>query len=344
MRQTTWFLLAALASIFFLSTATNAQEDFFKGKRIQFVVGYPPGGGYDLAARLVARHIGNHLPGNPSIIVQNMPGGGSRAAANNVNVVARPDGLTVGIWNSAFALFDALGDTIIKFDSRKVGWIGAGMKNISVCAIMGFTGLKTWNEIVNSDKELRFLSTAGGSISDDLPRILNLAAGTKFKIIPGYTGTAPIMLALRRKEGDAWCSGRDSMKATAGDMLAASGGEQLIPFIIQRHVSNEETKGIPLIRDVITNDEGRMIYSAWGSHLEFFWPFSAPPGVPRERLEILRRAFAQTFKDRQFLADAKKVGAEVELTTGEEIEKLVMANHALPSTVKEKLKFLIPGK
>jgi tripartite-type tricarboxylate transporter receptor subunit TctC len=140
MRRTTWFLLAALASIFFLSTATNAQEDFFKGKRIQFVVGYPPGGGYDLAARLVARHMGNHVPGNPSIIVQNMPGGGSRAAANNVNVVARPDGLTVGIWNSAFALFDALGDTIIKFDSRKVGWIGAGMKNISVCAIMGLPG------------------------------------------------------------------------------------------------------------------------------------------------------------------------------------------------------------
>jgi len=344
MRRTTWFLLAALASIFFLSTATNAQEDFFKGKRIRFVVGYPPGGGYDLAARLVARHMGKHLPGNPSIIVQNMPGGGSRVAANHINVAARPDGLTVGIWNSAFALFDALGDTNIRFDSRKVGWIGAGMKNISVCAIMGFTGLRTWNEIVNSDKELHFLSTAAGSISDDLPRILNLAAGTKLKVTPGYTGTAPIMLALRRKEGDAWCSGWVSMKATAGDMLTASGGEQLIPFIIQRHTRDEETKDIPLISDVITNDEGRMIYSAWGSHLEFFWPFSTPPGVPRERLEILRRAFAQTFKDRQFLADAKKVGAEVELTTGEEIEKLLMANHALPATVKEKLKFLIPGK
>ena len=344
MKRATRIILASLTFIFFLSTTIKAQEDFFKGKRIRFVVGYPPGGGYDLASRLVARHMGRHVPGNPNIIVQNMPGGGSRVAANHINVAGRPDGLTVGIWNSAFALFDALGDNNIKFDGRKVGWIGAGMKNISVCAIMGFTGLRTWNEIVNSDKELHFLSTAAGSISDDLPRILNLAAGTKFKVTPGYTGTAPIMLALRRKEGDAWCSGWVSMKATAGDMLAARGEEQLIPFIIQRQTQDEQTKGLTLIRDVITNDEGRMIYSAWGSHLEFFWPFSTPPGVPRERLEILRRAFAQTFKDRQFLADVKKVGAEVELTTGEEIEKMVAANHALPGTVKEKLKFLIPGK
>jgi tripartite-type tricarboxylate transporter receptor subunit TctC len=343
MRSTMRFLLAILAGILLLPTTTTAQEDFFKDKRVRFVVGYPPGGGYDLAARIVARHMGRHIPGNPSIIVQNMPGGGSRIAANHINATARPDGLTVGIWNSAFALFGALGDTGIRFDGRKVGWLGASTKDNSVCAVMGFTGQKTWKDVVSSGKELHFLSTAAGSISDDLPRILNLAAGTKFKVTPGYTGTGPIILALQRKEGDGWCTGWLSMRANARDLLAAKGDDQLIPFVIQAPAPDAETKGISLINDVLTSQEGKAMYSAWASHLEFFRPFSAPPGLPPERLAALRRAFAQTFKDPQFLADAKKVGLEVALTTGEEIEKMVAENYLLSPALKEKLKFLVPG-
>lgn len=344
MRRTARFFLPVLAAVFLVSSYVYAQEDFFQGKRIRFVVGYPPGGGYDLAARIVARHMGKDIPGNPSIIVQNMPGGGSRIAANYVNATARPDGLTVGVWNSAFAMFNALGDPGIKFDSRKVGWIGAATKDNAVCAVMGFTGVKTWKEITTSGKELHFLSTASGSISDDLPRILNLAASTKFKITPGYTGTGPIILALQRKEGDGWCSGWLSIKANARDMLAARGDGQLIPFVAQTKTADEEIKGLPLIREVISSDEGRAMYSTWASHLEFFRPFVAPPGVPHERLDVLRRAFAQMFKDQQFLADSKKVGFEVELTTGAEIDKLVAEVHALSPALKEKLKFLIPGQ
>ena len=344
MRRTAQFFLAILAGIFLLATAAPAQEQFFKDKRVRFVVGYPPGGGYDLAARIVARHMGKHIPGNPSIIVQNMPGGGSRIAANHINVAARPDGLTVGIWNSAFAMFHALGDTGIKFDSRRVGWIGASTKDTSACAIMGFTGHRTWKDVVDSGKELHFLSTAAGSISDDLPRILNLAAGTKLKITPGYAGTGPIILALQRREGDGWCSGWLSIRANAREMLAAKGDDQLIPFIIHRPEPDAEVKGLPLIPKIIPSEEGRALYSAWASHLEFFRPFSVPPGVPLDRLQTLRRAFPQMFKDSQFLGDAKKVGLDVALTTGEEIDKLVIESHALSPALKEKLKFLIPGK
>jgi tripartite-type tricarboxylate transporter receptor subunit TctC len=129
MRRDTRLLLAILAFIFFLPQAAPGQEDFFKDKRIRFIVGYPPGGGYDLSTRIVARHIGRHIPGSPTTLVQNMPGGGSRIAANYINAVAKSDGLTVGIWNSGFALFHALGDPALKFDMSKVGWIGASTKD-----------------------------------------------------------------------------------------------------------------------------------------------------------------------------------------------------------------------
>jgi hypothetical protein len=134
------------------------------------------------------------------------------------------------------------------------------------------------------------------------------------------------------------------MRANARDLLAAKSDEQLIPFVIQSPAPDVETKGVLLINDVIASKDGKAMYAAWASHLEFFRPFVAPPGLPKERLATLRRAFEQTFKDPQFLADAKKVGLDVELTTGEEIEKLVEVGHALSPALKERLKFLIPGK
>jgi tripartite-type tricarboxylate transporter receptor subunit TctC len=344
MRRNIMLLLAILAGLFFLPTAATAQQDFYKDKRIRFLTGYPPGGGYDLAARIVARHMGKHIPGNPSIFVQNMPGGGSRIAANHINVAAKPDGLTVGIWNSAFALFHALGDPSIKFDATKVGWIGASTKDTAACAVMGFTGLKTWNDIITSGKEVNVISTAAGAISDDMPRILNVTAGAKFRITPGYSGTGPIVLALQRREGDAWCTGWVSMRTTAREILDAKGDDRLIPFIIARPQEDPEAKNITLIKDVIKTEEGRAMYNAWASHLDFFRPFSVPPGVPRERLQILRRAFDATFKDPQFLAEAKKVGLEVDHTSGEEIDKLIAESLKLPPAVKEKLQFLMPGK
>lgn len=337
-------LLSLTACLCVFPQAASGQQDFYSGKRLRFLVGYPPGGGYDLASRIVARHMGRHIPGNPSIFVQNMPGGGSRIAANHINAAVKPDGLTIGIWNSAFALFHALGDPSIKYDMKRVGWIGASTKDTSACAVMGFTGIKSWKDLVKSKREIHFLSTASGAISDDLPRILNLTAGTKFRITPGYSGTGPIVLALQRHEGDAWCTGWVSMRTTAREILDAKGDNQLIPFVIARPQEDPEVQGLPLIPDVILNDEGRAMYSAWASHLEFFRPFSVPPGVPAERLQVLRRAFDRTFKDPQFLAEAEKVGLEVEHTSGEEIDKLIAESLALPPAVKERLKFLLPGK
>jgi tripartite-type tricarboxylate transporter receptor subunit TctC len=194
-------LLSAVITIgLFIVPPRSAADEFYKGKTIRFVVGAPAGGGYDTYARAVARHIGKHIPGNPSLVVENMEGAGSLIAANYTYNKAKPDGLTAGVWISGQVLRQALGDRSTRFDSRKFGWIGAPSKGAPTCAIMGYTGLKTWDDVVNSKRSIRMGGVRAGTAYDDVPTILNNVAGTKFNLITGYSGTAPIRLALQKRE------------------------------------------------------------------------------------------------------------------------------------------------
>jgi len=167
---------------------TALGEDFYKGKTIRFVVGYSPGGGYDTYARAVARHIGKHIPGKPLTFVNNMPGAGSLILANIMYNKTSPDGLTVGIWDSGKVLSQALGDKKVRFDAHKVGWIGAPVKGSPSCAIMAFTGMRTLNDILKSKKRILVAATRAGSMTHDLPSILNKTLGTNFEVIVGYKG------------------------------------------------------------------------------------------------------------------------------------------------------------
>ena len=160
------------------ASATALGEEFYQGKIIRFVVGFPPGGGYDTYTRAVARHIGKYIPGNPTPIVQNMTGAGSLLAAHYIYNRAKPDGLTVGVWNSVQVLRQALGDRSIKFKGDKFGWIGAPVRGLPTCAIMGFTGLKTLKDVLISKKPIKMGGTRPGSSPFDLPKILNLTLGT----------------------------------------------------------------------------------------------------------------------------------------------------------------------
>src|SRR5690349_5071330 len=153
--------------------AAAPAQDFYKDKTIRFIVGQAAGGGYDTYTRLIARHVVKHIPGNPSAVVENMTGAGSLVAANYLYNSSKPDGLTIANWNSAFVLNQALGDTNVKFDARKFGWIGAPSKGVPVCAVMGFTGITKFDEVIKTDKPLRMGGTAPGSHSIDLPLMLN---------------------------------------------------------------------------------------------------------------------------------------------------------------------------
>jgi tripartite-type tricarboxylate transporter receptor subunit TctC len=319
----------------------STADEFYKGKTIRFVVGFAPGGGYDLSARIVGRHIGKHIPGNPTIVVENMTGAGSLIAANYTANSAKPDGLFVGIWNSAYVLRQALGDKAVRFDSRKLGWIGAPTKGTPFCAIMAHTGLKTLKDVVSANREIKMGSTGPGSTYDDLPQILNRTIGTKFNVISGYEGTGPILVAMRRKEIEGGCWTWESARTTARAVLDAKGEDKLIPFLIHSREPDLEVKDLPLVSEVIKGEDKLSAYRTWAGTYEFQRPFSVPPGTPKERLQILRKAFADTMKDPEFIAEAEKSKLETTYVSGEEIEKYVSQVLSITPKAKELLSFLM---
>jgi tripartite-type tricarboxylate transporter receptor subunit TctC len=337
-----WLPTAIVMGFIFHATppAESSTQDFYKGKTIRFVVGLAPGGGYDLSARTVGRHIGKHIPGNPTIVVENMTGAGSLIAANYTYNSAKPDGLFVGIWNSGHVLRQALGDKAVRFDGRKFGWIGAPTKGTPHCSIMAHTGLKTLKDVLATDREIKMGSTGPGSTYDDTPRILNETIGTKFKVVSGYEGSGPIYVAMRRKEIDGGCWGWESARTTARALLDGKGDEKLIPFLIHRREPDPEVKDLPLIPEVIKGEEKLSAYRTWVGSYEFQRPFTVPPGTPKDRLQILRKAFADTMKDPAFIAEAEKSKLETTYVSGEEIEKYVGQIYSITPRTKELLSFL----
>jgi tripartite-type tricarboxylate transporter receptor subunit TctC len=319
----------------------SGADEFYKGKTVRFVVGFAAGGGYDLSARIVGRHIGKHIPGNPTIVVENMTGAGSLIAANYTYNSAKPDGLFVGIWNSAYVLRQALGDKAVRFDGRKLGWIGAPTKGTPFCSIMAHTGLNSLKDIVAANRELKMGSTGPGSTYDDLPQILNRTLGTKFKVISGYEGTSTILVAMRRKEVEGGCWTWESARTTARNLLDAKGDDQLIPYLIHRREPDPEVKDLPLIPEVIKGEDNLSAYKTWVGTYEFQRPFSVPPGTPKERLLVLRKAFADTMKDPEFVAEAEKSKFDATFVSGEAIEKYVDNVLSVTPTAKELLNFLM---
>ena len=331
----------ALFSVAFVASASA--DDFYKGKTLRFIVGYAPGGGYDTYTRAVARHIGRHIPGNPSVMIENMEGAGSLLAANYMFNKAEPDGLTVGNFNSGMVTQQALDARGIRFDARKFGWIGAPGKGWPTCMVMGFTGLKTLDDVMKSGDKLKFGGTRAGASSDDLPKLMNALMGTDLKVISGYKGTGPIRVALQSREINALCSGWESMRVTARALLDAEGDNKLIPFVIHGKVEDPEVVNLPQYTKVIKGEENLSAFKAWVNQYEFQRPLMLPPNTPKDRLSVLRSAMQKTIKDSQFLADARKSKLVIGEVTGEDIEGSVKEILSISPAVKKKLAVLLPG-
>jgi len=321
------------------ASATALGEEFYKGKTIRFIVGTPPGGGYDTYTRAAARHIGKYIPGNPTPIVLNMTGGRSLTAAHYIYKRAKPDGLTIGVWNSAQVLRQALGDRLVKFQADKFGWIGAPVSGMPTCGIMAFTGLKTLKDVVNSKNPLKIGATGVGT-TVDLPRILNLTLGTKFDVISGYGGTPRIRIAMQQREVDGFCMGWESMRATARSMLDAKGDDKLTPFITYGDSQDPEVRDLPRLNTIVKG-KNLAIMTAWLQQYNFQRPLMLPPGTPKEQLSILRKAFKATLGDPRFLAQAKKSKLIINYVSGEEIEKSVDQILGISPETKESLQFLL---
>lgn len=346
MERTNWpaFVGAAIfALVLFTATSWAAAEEFYRGKTIRFIVGFAAGGGYDAYTRTVARYISRHIPGSPSTTVENMDGAGSVIAANHIYNKASRDGLTVGVFDAHNIFNHMMGDASLRIDGRKFLWIGTPSKDSVACAIMGFTGLKSFDDIVKSQKPVKMGATRGGN-TVQLPEMMNRWAGAKFNIITGYTGTATIRLAMRAKEVDGACWTWDSMRSTARAMLDAKGDEQMIPFIINGKWEDAEVKNIAQFQEVFKDKDNVHAFTVWNASNDFARPFSLSPGTPKEVLQIMRKAFSATMKDKDYIADAEKSKLTVEYVSGEEVEKFVAEIYAIPAQVKERLSFTVRKK
>ncbi|HUC97651.1 MAG TPA: hypothetical protein VMR88_04185, partial [Candidatus Polarisedimenticolaceae bacterium] len=258
-------------------------QDFYKDKIIRFIVGQAAGGGYDTYTRTVARHMIKHIPGHPAITVENMTGAGSLVAANYIYNNAKADGLTIANWNSAFVLNQALGDHNVRFDARNFGWLGAPSKGVPVCLIMGFTGIKIFDDIIKSGNPIKIGGTAPGSHSIDLPLMLNRMLGTNFSVVSGYQGTAQIRLAMQRREVDGQCTNWDSVISTQRDLLDAKGDDKMLPFLIHARLTDPELANVPLFNEVLKDPNHLNTYKAYMAQMEYQRPLTVAPGTPKDR-------------------------------------------------------------
>jgi tripartite-type tricarboxylate transporter receptor subunit TctC len=315
--------------------------DFYRGKTISIIVGYAAGGGYDTYARTFARHFGDHIPGHPNVIVENMTGAGSLIAANELYNKAGPDGLTIGSFGGGLVTQQALGLKGILFDAQKFEWIGSLRSGSPVCAVMGFTGLKTLNDVLHSNKQLRIGSTGAGSTTDDLPRLMIGLMHAPFNVIRGYKGTSRIRVGMQRKELDGACWTWESMRTTARAMLDAKGESRLIPYVIEGKWDEPEVKDLPHYTEVIKGKDHLEAFKAWLNAYKYFQPLAVPPGTPKARVDILRTALKETLEDPAFKADAKKSSLIVSSVSGEEITKLVHETLSISPQAKKLLVTLI---
>jgi tripartite-type tricarboxylate transporter receptor subunit TctC len=317
-----------------------AQEPFYKGKTIRIVVGFSAGGGFDTYARALARHMGKHIPGNPSLTVENMAGAGSLIAANHVYSVAKPDGLTIGHFIGGLFLGQVLGQKGVEFDARKFEYIGAPTTDHVVCAFTKASGITSVERWMASKTPVKMGGLAPGSSSpDNATRIFKAALGLPIQLVSGYKGTADIRLAAENGELAGACWGWDSVKVTWRKALEAG---DVVIVLQASGKSREDLAKIPQAISLAKTDEARKLIEV-GVHgdNEIVRTYTLPPGTPKERVQVLRKAFEDTLKDPEFVAEAKKADLTVAPVAGEEAEKIVSGLFKLDPALVTKLKDIL---
>src|SRR4051812_44492530 len=328
---------AAFAGVLLSCASSQAQEDFYRGKRINLVIGYGTGGGYDTYARLLARFIGNHIPGRPNIIAQNMPGAGSRGAANWLFNVAPRDGTAIAMLSQSTPIDQALGATGIQFDARRFNWIGNMVVVNNIMIVWAQTGVRSIEDA--RQKPLAIGSTGASSPSVLYPQVSNNLLGTKFKIVAGYPGGGDINLAVERGEvdgrgSDSWAS----MKANNPAWIS----EHKVNILYQVGPKREPDLDAPLWSELAQNDEQRQILEVISGDVAVGRPILTAPNVPADRVKALRQAFDETFKDPKFIAAAEQARMYLNPLAGEElqqiVDRIVSPSPAVIAKVKDALK------
>src|SRR5437667_8259327 len=311
-------------------------QSFFEGKTLRIVVGFAPGGGFDSYARVIARHMGRHTPGTPTIVVENMTGAGSLISANHVYRVAKPDGLTIGHFNGGLFLGQVLGQPGIEFDARKFELIGAAIKEDSVCALSKASGITSVEKWMASKTPVKLGGVAPGGSPDNNARVLKAALGLPIQLVSGYKGTAEIRLAVASGELAGACWSWESMRSTWRGALDSG---EVVAVLQTSDRSFPDLPGVPLAQSLAKTEEARQLIKVGIQNPSAFArPFALPPGTPKDRVILLRKAFQETLKDPTFAAEMDKAKLTLEPATAEELERLVAEVFALDQTLIATLK------
>lgn len=320
-----------------LPAMAQTPEEFYAGKTVELYIGYSVGGGYDTYARLVARHMGKHIPGNPTVVPVNMEGAGSLRATNWLYNAAPKDGTVFGTFARGAAFEPLLGQGQAQYDATEFNWIGSANDEVSICAAWKTAEITSFEEL--REKELIVGGTGRAADTDTFPRVINGVFGTKMETISGYPGGNDITLAMERGEVQGRCGWSwSSVKSLHSDWVENGDINILVQLSLNKH---PDLPDVPLIMDFVENDEQRQILELVFARQVMGRPFAAPPGVPEDRVEALREAFMATMEDPEFLAEAETAELEITAVDGEQIQELVESTYGSPSEVVEQTKALM---
>lgn len=331
-------LAAAVACGHLLAAPAQAQEPAFKNKTITIAVGSTPGGGLDLFGRLVSRHLGKHLPGSPSVIVQNMPGAGGGIAATHLYAIAPKDGTSMAIVFPSVLIDPLLNDALRKdYDPTKFNYMGNANPETLTCLFRADVPIASLTDLRKT--EVVIGATAPGSTTFDFPTVANAVLGFKMKIVAGYKGSRDVTLAIEKGEVQGICGlGWSTVKAQYPDILE---GKRFGRVVAQEDLSGHpelNARGVPLMITLAQTDEERTLLQTFYAQNAFSRPFLLPPGVPADRIAMLRKAFLDTLKDPDLLAEAAKSNTDVAPSSGEDVQALVAKMYATPAPLVERLK------
>jgi tripartite-type tricarboxylate transporter receptor subunit TctC len=316
-------------------------QDFYQGKTITLIVGATAGGSLDTYTRLIGRHLGRYVPGNPSVTVQNMPGAGSLIAANHVYNLEQQDGLTIAGFAPAVVLQQVMGDQAAKFDGRKFGWIGGPSTYHGICSVRKGSGIKTIEDWFAAERPPHIGGMSRGAGPSDVPRILNAAIGLPLKLVEGYGGGATVRLALERGEIDGYCGSWQDIKSIWQDAIKAG---KFVVVIQLGAAPHPDLTHVPLAIHYAKSEEAKQLLDVNDTIHGVEFVYATSPGVPRERLGILRTAFMQALGSRELAAEAEKAGLEIDPLDGGTIAKKLSALFDLPASTVSNLKDVLVRK
>jgi tripartite-type tricarboxylate transporter receptor subunit TctC len=344
MNKSIGWAIAAFGLIFLHFSQGQAQEPFYKGKTITILAGTGAGNVYDIFARLFARHMGKHIPGNPDVIVQNMPGAASMIAANHLTNVTKPDGLTIGAIFPALYFDQIIGRPEVKFDWSKFIWLGSPAKSDQLLYMRADSPYKSIEDVVRASPPPKCGSTGTTSTAYYIPKLLDQTIGTNFEIVLGYKTGTDIDLAVER--GEVICRAFTIEAFFAREPFFTWVKKKFVRVLIQTGKKRDERlKDVPTIPELMdkykTDDTGRRLTSLILAGGEFGRPYVLPPNTPADKVKIIREAFAKTLKDEAMLADAKVNKLDIEPSTAEELDRLAREVISQPPDIVAKMKKLL---